>query len=226
MKHAPGMIRLIGCIFVTLGTLRATAADQAAPAAALQPGGAWSHDEAAHLLRRAAFGGTPQQIDAIQALGREAAVEYLLTGKLPEGVQPIFAKAELKPFEPTPNNGPDEIDRTKLRELFAQAQKDGKDSEAAKKLEEFRKSVGQKQQRTDRQDIERLKGWWVDRMIRTDRPLEEKMTLFWHNLFTSGYRDVKSGKMMAEQNELFHKQALGNYRKLTHSILQDRKSVV
>jgi len=212
----------MGCILLTLGSLRAAAADQSAPtAAAVQTAGTWSRDDAAHLLRRAAFGGTPQQIDAIHALGREAAVEYLLTGKLPEGVQPIFPKSELKAFEPTPNAGPDENDRQKLREMLAQAQKDGKDSDAAKKLEEYRKSIGQRQQRTDRQDIERLKGWWVDRMIRTDRPLEEKMSLFWHNLFTSGYRDVKSGKMMFEQNDLFHKQALDNYRKLTHSILHD-----
>src|SRR5207302_4084936 len=38
---------------------------------------------------------------------------------------------------------------------------------------------------------------------------------------TSGYRDVKSGKMMFEQNALFHQHALGNYRKLTHAILHD-----
>src|SRR5437879_2809839 len=35
----------------------------------------WTRDDAAHLLRRAAFGGTPTQIDQIHALGRDGAVE-------------------------------------------------------------------------------------------------------------------------------------------------------
>ena len=58
--------------------------------------------------------------------------------------------------------------------------------------------------------------WWVDRMIRSDRPLEEKMTLFWHNLFTSGFREVRTGRLMSKQVELLHSEALGNYRKLVY----------
>jgi hypothetical protein len=58
-------------------------------------------------------------------------------------------------------------------------------------------------------------------MLRSDRPLEEKMTLFWHNLFTSGAREVRTGKLLSGQIVLFHDQAIGNYRKLTHSILHD-----
>src|SRR2546423_13579169 len=38
----------------------------------------WSRDDAAHLLRRAGFGGTPEQIDRLHALGKTAAVDYLL----------------------------------------------------------------------------------------------------------------------------------------------------
>jgi uncharacterized protein (DUF1800 family) len=37
-----------------------------------------SYDEAAHLLRRAGFGGTPDDIDNLAAKGREGAVDYLL----------------------------------------------------------------------------------------------------------------------------------------------------
>src|SRR5437868_5053979 len=93
--HARSMIRVVACIFALLATLRLAAADT-------NPAANWSRDDAAHLLRRAAFGGTPQQIDAFHNLGRDAAVEYLLTNKLPDGVEPIFLKAELKPFEVTP----------------------------------------------------------------------------------------------------------------------------
>jgi len=37
-----------------------------------------SYDEGAHLLRRAGFGGTPQDIDDLSARGREGAVDFLI----------------------------------------------------------------------------------------------------------------------------------------------------
>src|SRR2546423_9881559 len=37
-----------------------------------------NYDEAAHLLRRAGFGGTPEDIDSLTTRGREGAVDYLL----------------------------------------------------------------------------------------------------------------------------------------------------
>lgn len=155
---------------------------QISPAAAQAPQ-AWSREDAAHLLRRAGFGGTPQQIDGLFALGKEPAVEYLLTGQIPPGTQPLFEHVEFAPFKA--------------------AQPDGD---------------LQKRMQHAREETQRLRLWWVERMCRTDRPLEEKMTLFWHGLFCSGVREVKNGEYMAEQNALFHSQALGNYKKLTHAI--------
>ena len=72
-----------------------------------------------------------------------------------------------------------------------------------------------------RQDMQRLRAWWLDRMCRTDNPLEEKMTLFWHGLFCSGAMEVREPNFMHEQNELFRKEALGNYKRLTHEIVHD-----
>jgi hypothetical protein len=37
-----------------------------------------SYDEAAHLLRRAGFGGTPDEIDDLSSRGREGAVDFLI----------------------------------------------------------------------------------------------------------------------------------------------------
>src|SRR5882762_2900391 len=56
---------------------------------------AWSRDDAAHLLRRAGFGGTPEQIDRLFALGREGAVDYLIAGKVPAGAETPFAHFDL-----------------------------------------------------------------------------------------------------------------------------------
>ncbi|HEV8607241.1 MAG TPA: DUF1800 domain-containing protein, partial [Tepidisphaeraceae bacterium] len=148
----------------------------------------WSHDDAAHLLRRAGLGGTPEQIDRIHVMGKVAAVEYLLNGPPINGptTQPIFAKAELPAFE-------------------------------MEKLPDDKKAA----QMARRQEMQRLRAWWVDRMCRTDRPLDEKMTLFWHGLFCSGAMEVREPEFMAQQNELFRKEALGNYKRLAHEIVHD-----
>src|SRR3954451_8163498 len=60
--------------------------------------------------------------------------------------------------------------------------------------------------------------WWLDRMIRTPRPLVEKMTLFWHDHFAT--RDQETPLMLA-QNRKLRKHALGNFKTLTREITTD-----
>ncbi|MDP7579347.1 MAG: DUF1800 domain-containing protein [SAR202 cluster bacterium] len=55
---------------------------------------------------------------------------------------------------------------------------------------------------------------WLYRMVNTERPLEEKMTLFWHHVFATGLSKVQYGYEMNEQILLFREYALGNYRDL------------
>jgi uncharacterized protein (DUF1800 family) len=154
----------------------------------------WARDDSAHLLRRAGFGGTPAQIDSLHTLGRDAAVEYLLSGQLPAGAQPVFATVSFPAFKTTPVEGKSKLDQKELYKLII---------------------------RQGRMDLMRYRGYWLDRMLRTDRPLEEKMTLFWHGLLCSGIQEVKSGDFMIQQNKLFHEQALGNYKHLVSSIVHD-----
>ena len=65
-----------------------------------------------------------------------------------------------------------------------------------------------------------LEGWWLQRMVQTDRPLEEKMTLFWHGLLTSGL-DKAGPAQMFTQNQLFRKMALGNFDDLLKAVSKD-----
>ena len=194
----------------------------------------WSRDDAAHLLRRAGFGGTPQQVDRLHALGRDRAVEYLLAGQLPPDAHPVFESVKLEDFKPgddpgmNPRAALQKADLTPAeREQLLKARQNAKPGEPPdpsqldpalrRKLQQVQRSS----QVNRRQEIDRLRVWWVDRMLRTDRPLEEKMSLFWHGLFTSGAREVKVALFMANQNALFHRHALGNYRKLTDAVVHD-----
>lgn len=63
--------------------------------------------------------------------------------------------------------------------------------------------------------------WWVARMLVTQCPLREKMTLFWHNHFATSLEKVTAPRMMVEQNEILRSNALGNFRTLLSSVSKD-----
>ena len=61
--------------------------------------------------------------------------------------------------------------------------------------------------------------WWVDSMVSRPRPLQEKMTLFWHGHFVSALWDgVDRVDHMMRQNQLYRNLAIGNFRDLTQQM--------
>jgi uncharacterized protein (DUF1800 family) len=60
--------------------------------------------------------------------------------------------------------------------------------------------------------------WWLDRMVRTSRPLVERMTLNLHDWFATSNSGVGSQKLMLAQNRLLRRYALGNFGHLLTSI--------
>lgn len=60
--------------------------------------------------------------------------------------------------------------------------------------------------------------WWLDKMVRTPRPLQEKMTLFWHDHFATLDQDRP---LMLAQNKMFRKYGMGSYRKLLQRTTKD-----
>ncbi|MDR8398732.1 MULTISPECIES: DUF1800 domain-containing protein [Paraburkholderia] len=71
------------------------------------------------------------------------------------------------------------------------------------------------------QRYDSLRAWWVREMLVTQSPLTERMTLFWHNHFTSGQDKVPYPQQMAQQNLLLRRDALGNFGELLHDIAKD-----
>jgi uncharacterized protein (DUF1800 family) len=63
--------------------------------------------------------------------------------------------------------------------------------------------------------------WWVNRMAFTNRPLQEKMTLFWHNHFATGFSKVQNGYLMYKQNEFLRQNALGSFEQILTGITTD-----
>ena len=60
--------------------------------------------------------------------------------------------------------------------------------------------------------------WWLDRMVRTTRPLEEKLTLFWHDHFATREQDTP---LMLAQNRTLREHALGDFPSLLNAVTVD-----
>jgi hypothetical protein len=56
--------------------------------------------------------------------------------------------------------------------------------------------------------------WWLDRMIRSDQQLVERLTFVFHDWFANSNEKVNSQRMMLEQNELFRTMCLGSFHDL------------
>jgi uncharacterized protein (DUF1800 family) len=63
--------------------------------------------------------------------------------------------------------------------------------------------------------------WWLDRMVRTTRPLVERMTLVWHDWFATSNDGVGSQALMLRQNNLFRSHGLGSFEQLLLAVTKD-----
>jgi len=178
-----------------------------------QPG-KWDEQMAAHLLRRAGFGGTLEEIELAVAVGPQVTVGGLVDYQ----------------------NQPDDFADLEFGDLSAPFSARKKDGGARRtgpgagiyaSLDDGEKrSFQQLLNIAQRAKMEEMKLWWIDRMIHTKRPLEEKMTLFWHGLFVSSSVTVKNAFLLYKQNQLFRRYAVGNYKNLTHDVSKDPAMLV
>ncbi len=176
------------------------------------PRNQFGFEQARHLLWRAGFGGTPEQIQLLASWGLDKAVDYLVDpSDIPvEEVREDLFKADI--MQPL-----SDLERRRYRA----AQQRGDEEEIAR----FR-AMRQRRQRDDRRQIRRMQLWWLQRIIETPRPLEEKMTLFWHGHFATGYRKIEDSWHMFRQNQVFRSKAMGNYGELLFEIIRDPAMIV
>ena len=57
-------------------------------------------------------------------------------------------------------------------------------------------------------------GIWIYRMINSKRPLEEKMALFWHHVFATGYAKGQHALAMNDQITLFRRVGMSSMRQI------------
>ncbi len=70
-------------------------------------------------------------------------------------------------------------------------------------------------------DPNRLKGWWVFRMLFGPDPLTERLTLLWHDHFATSNLKVDDLALMRRQNETLRSLSRARFGRLLHAMLRD-----
>ena len=126
----------------------------------------------AHLMRRAGFGATRDELEAYAAQGYTATVDELLNPGDPE----VMPDDVIRRYH---------VDQSELRQL------DGAGAN------------------------------WLYRMITTKCPLEEKIALFWHSLFATGYSKLNQARSLLNQIDMFRNHGLGRFDNLLVELSKD-----
>ena len=131
----------------------------------------------AHLMRRAGFGATRDQLDAYAAKGYEATVEELISSNDEQRMGDDL----IRRFHP-----------------------------------EFSGMMGSFASGAN----------WLYRMATTTTPLREKMALFWHGIFATGYAKVNHGKALSDQTRMFRRYGMGNFPELVLEMSKDPAMII
>jgi hypothetical protein len=162
------------------------------------PESAWDYAKARHLLVRAGFGGTPDQVAKLHEMGLVAAVNYLVDFPYQPGDETLFRVDP--PERPLPTEG-----------RLSQPERD---------------RINQRRDAKRNEDFNRLRRWWMQRMVESPRPLQEKLTLFWHGHFATEWQKVNWPHLLYQQNQLFRDHAAGNLGGLLYGIVHDPAMIV
>ncbi|HVR34695.1 MAG TPA: DUF1800 domain-containing protein [Methylomirabilota bacterium] len=175
------------------------------------PDSKWNFTTAAHLLNRAGFGGPPAAIERLVKLGLDGAVDWLVDyEKVSDPTKPPeWARPDPTRFEMAQAN-------RRIRQEVGKA--GGEELEAFERKRRERARMERQEQ--NRQMIE-LRGWWLKRMAEGPRPLQEKLTLFWHGHFATSAQKVRDPYYMWLQNETFRSRVSGGWFDLLSAVTRD-----
>jgi hypothetical protein len=185
----------------------------------------WDRARAKHLLNRAGFGGTPEDIDRLATLTPVEAVRRIIDyEKVENGDLPAFEHSGV--YDPTLKVFPPSRPATTRKaettgEAIGVRVKPGGSRRMQPVVDRFFFWL-----RATALETRRIAAWWADRMVSTDRPLQEKMALFWHGHFATGADKVRDYRKMLVQLELFHQKGTGNFRELLIAVAQDPAMLV
>ena len=186
----------------------------------------WNYDRAAHLAERAGFGATPSEIRALAELTPEEAVDTLVNYEaidasgLADFDESGLWDPGMDPFPPS-RAATVRIARADGMALGVPIRAEGESRRLQPVVDKFFYGL-----RANALETRRLGLWWANRMVVTPRPLEEKLTLFWHGHFATSESKVRDYRMLLAQNRTLRANATGNFREILLGIMRDPAMLV
>ena len=155
--------------------------------------GPWTANEVAHLLKRTMFGATKADLVYFSGKSMTQAVDELLNPVASMPAPPV------KEYTPTGATTPD----TNIAMGTTWVNDPNTDGNV----------------NNSRKDS--LKSWWMGVMLNQDRSVREKLTLFWHNHFSTQTETVANAAMLYKHYNLLRTSCLGNFKSLVRAVTID-----
>jgi uncharacterized protein (DUF1800 family) len=156
--------------------------------------GTWTENEVSHLLKRTMFGAKKSDIDYFKTKTLAAAVDELVNTVYPLPSPPVKDYVTTGALTaPDTNILPGET-------WVNDPNNDG--TILSRRVASFKK-------------------WWIGVMISQNRSVNEKMTLFWHDHFSTETGNVSNSQYVYKHHTLLRQNALGNFKTLTRAVTTD-----
>ncbi|MFD0822104.1 DUF1800 family protein, partial [Micromonospora zhanjiangensis] len=155
-----------------------------------------NREAVAHLLRRATFGPTADEVDAAERAGPAATLSGLLT---PGGDDPGAVA--------TP---PPRLDVDPYAGIGKESDRD--DRQRANKIRV--------------EQVQQVQHWWLDRMVAARHQLTEKLIFFWHGHWATDVQKVKFARPMLGQLDTFRRYGAGDFGALVRAMVRDPALIV
>ena len=159
-----------------------------------QYAGVWTVNEVTHLLKRTLFGASQADISYFITLGIPASVDEIINPSAPLPDPPVKEYAT-----PTNTSTPDSNIANGTTWVI--------DPSTDGTVNSLR--------------IASFKKWWMGVMINQDRSIREKMTLFWHDHFSTETNTISDAQFVYNHHKLLRTNAVGNFKSLTREVTID-----
>jgi uncharacterized protein (DUF1800 family) len=154
--------------------------------------GQWTRTEAVHLLKRTMFGATKADVDHMLTLTMSQAVDELLNTVTTTPSPPVNNYGTVADPDPNIAFGTTWVTDPNQISGTIDAGRQGS-----------------------------ITSWWMSNMLSQGRSLEQKMTLFWHNHFSTQILVYDDARFAYKYLELLRTNSLGNFQTLVNAISVD-----
>ncbi len=158
--------------------------------------GPWTTNEVIHLLKRTMFGAVKADVDFFKAMTMTQAVDALLN----------VSAAQLQPAAPVKTYG-NSSDPTDPDNAIASGQTWVNTNTNDGTINSARNT--------------NFKNWWYGRILTQERNVLEKLTVFWHNHFSTEMDAIPRAIWSYKNNAVLRKNALGNFKQMTREVALD-----